>query len=54
VRCHFRSAAVKVMALLTLPAFPRGWQRRFCAALLGERRCDQLRGYHKRICQALL
>jgi hypothetical protein len=39
VRCYFRSAAVKVMAMLTLkpqgPAYPRGWQRRFCAALLG-------------------
>jgi hypothetical protein len=38
VRCYFRSAAVKAMALLTLPEFPRAWQRRFCAALLSEDR----------------
>jgi len=42
LRCYFHSAAVKVMALLTLPtagqAYPRGWQQQFCAALLGGNR----------------
>ena len=49
--CYFRSAAVKVMALVPLPTargqrYPGIWQRRFCTALLDERLCALLCGFH--------
>jgi hypothetical protein len=53
VRCYFRSAAVKVTALLKLPAAGISVSPRLAAAdyaaLLGERHCEQSRRLHVRL-----
>ena len=55
MRCYTWSAAVKVTALLTLPAAVTSvFPRLFYAALLGERHCEEWCRLHERLYHALL